>query len=111
MGIKIQKRQKTMLEWLPKIINKPITMEQFNTDYLEQLEHASNFPVKAVKYCYFCGASRPEFTVASKHLSYMLKRCKKFDGRTNHITVHICEDCFLKIFDKEQNNGKVEMDK
>ena len=28
MGIKIQKRQKTMLEWLPKIINKPITMEQ-----------------------------------------------------------------------------------
>ena len=30
MGIKIQKRQKTMLEWLPKIINKPITMEQFN---------------------------------------------------------------------------------
>ena len=48
MGIKIQKRQKTMLEWLPKIINKPITMEQFNTDYLEQLEHASNFPVKAM---------------------------------------------------------------
>ena len=46
MGIKIQKRQKTMLEWLPKIINKPITMEQFNTDYLEQLDHASNFPVK-----------------------------------------------------------------
>ena len=54
---------------------------------------------KKVKYCYFCGASRPEFTVASKHLSYMLERCKKFDGRTNHITVHICEDCFLKIFD------------
>ena len=66
---------------------------------------------KKVKYCYFCGASRPEFTVASKHLSYMLERCKKFDGRTNHITVHICEDCFLKIFDKEQNNGKVEMHK
>ena len=37
-----------MLEWLPKIINKPITMEQFNTDYLEQLEHTSNFPVKAM---------------------------------------------------------------
>lgn len=45
MGIKIQKRQKTMLEWLPKIINKPIIMEQFNTDYLE---HVSNFPVKAM---------------------------------------------------------------
>lgn len=57
---------------------------------------------KKVKYCYFCGASRPEFTVASKHLSYMLERCKKFDGRTSHITVHICEDCFLKIFDKEK---------
>ena len=51
---------------------------------------------KKVKYCYFCGASRPEFTVASKHLSYMLERCKKFDGGTSHITVHICEDCFLK---------------
>ena len=48
MGIKIQKRQKTMLEWLPKIINKPIIMKQFNTDYLEQLEHASNFPVRAM---------------------------------------------------------------
>ena len=48
MGIKIQKRQKTMLEWLPKIINKPITMEQFNTDYLEQLEPTGNFPVKAM---------------------------------------------------------------
>ena len=38
----------------------------------------------------------------------MLERCKKFDGATSHITVHICEDCFLKIFDKEKNNGEVE---
>ena len=66
---------------------------------------------KKVKYCYFCGASRPEFTVASKHLSYMLERCKKFDSGTSHITVHICEDCFLKIFDKEQNNDKLGMGK
>ena len=56
---------------------------------------------RKVKYCYLCGASRPEFTVASKHLSYMLERFKKFDSGTSHITIHICEDCFLKAFDKE----------
>ena len=57
---------------------------------------------RKVKYCYLCGASRPEFTVASKHLSCMLERFKKFNKNgTSHITIHICEDCFLKIFDKE----------
>ena len=56
---------------------------------------------RKVKYCYLCGASRPEFTVASKHLSCMLERFKKFDSGTSHITIHICEDCFLKVFDKE----------
>ena len=56
---------------------------------------------RKVKYCYLCGASRPEFTVASKHLSCMLERFKKFDSGTSHITIHICEDCFLKAFDKE----------
>ena len=57
---------------------------------------------RKVKYCYLCGASRPEFTVASKHLSCMLERFKKFDSGTSHITIHICEDCFLKAFDKEK---------
>lgn len=47
MGIKIQKRQKTMLEWLPKIINKPIAIEQFNTSYIDELR-CGNFPVKAM---------------------------------------------------------------
>ena len=56
---------------------------------------------RKVKYCYLCGASRPEFTVTSKHLSCMLERFKKFDSGTSHITIHICEDCFLKVFDKE----------
>lgn len=57
---------------------------------------------RKVKYCYLCGTSRPEFTVASKHLAYMLERFKRFNKNgTSHITLHICEDCFLKIFDKE----------
>ena len=62
---------------------------------------------RKVKYCYLCGASRPEFTVASKHLSYMLKRFKKFDSGTSHITIHICEDCFLKAFNKEEDMFRV----
>ena len=56
---------------------------------------------RKVKYCYLCGVNRPEFTVTSKHLAYMLERFKKFDSGTSHITIHICEDCFLKVFDKE----------
>jgi len=72
--------------------------EGFELPVEEKLRIKEN---RKVKYCYLCGADKPEFTVASKHIFCMLERCKKFDSGTSHITIHICEDCFLKMFDKE----------
>ena len=54
--------------------------------------------------CDLCGAEKPEFTVTSKHLGYMLKDLKEFVTETDHITKHICTDCFLKIFRKPEEN-------
>lgn len=64
---------------------------------------------KKVRYCYLCGAAKPEFRVESKHLAHLLPDFKKFNTHgTSHISIHICEKCFLKIFDKEiKENGKV----
>lgn len=61
---------------------------------------------KKVRYCYLCGAEKPEFRVESKHLAHMLPNFKKFNTHgTSHISIHICENCFLKIFDKGIKNG------
>ena len=68
--------------------------------FVESICNKAKKENRKVKFCYLCRASRPDFTVASKHLSHMLERFKKFDSGTSHITIHICEDCFLKIFDK-----------
>ena len=58
--------------------------------------------------CDLCGAEKPEFTVTSKHLGYVLKDLKEFVTETDHITKHICTDCFLKIFRKPERNPTIE---
>ena len=59
--------------------------------------------------CNLCGAEKPEFTVTSKHLGFVLKELKEFDSlETDHITRHICTDCFLKIFKKQEENPTIE---
>lgn len=57
--------------------------------------------------CDLCGTDTDvEFTVTSKHLYWILPEAlqKLNTTRTDHIAKHICEKCFIKIFDKGENN-------
>lgn len=56
---------------------------------------------RQIRVCDVCGAEKPEFTVTSKRLSCVLEDLKQFDtDGTDHITKHLCKDCFIKIFSK-----------
>lgn len=53
--------------------------------------------------CDLCNAEQAEFTVTSKHLSSVLRQELRVCNTTgtSHITKHICENCFLKIFGRK----------
>lgn len=64
---------------------------------------------RRIRICDLCGAEKTEFTVTSKHLGCVLEELKEFDSlETDHITRHICTDCFLKIFKKPEENPTIE---
>jgi hypothetical protein len=49
--------------------------------------------------CDLCNNKYAEFTVTSKHLSFMLPKLKKYNKKKlGHITKHICDKCFIEIF-------------
>ena len=54
-------------------------------------------------FCRRCGALHPEFTVTSKHLRDWLNdtHSYKYNSHTKHVTVHLCADCFAKLFPEE----------
>lgn len=60
--------------------------------------------------CSICRTNKDvEFTVSSKHLTV---HCERFfkeldvkDVTTNHITQHLCIDCFNKIFNLTVNGS------
>lgn len=55
--------------------------------------------------CDLCGTKETEFTVTSKHLSYIDEDLKKYNEfGTNHIVKHICKDCFMKLFTKKMSH-------
>lgn len=55
-----------------------------------------------MKPCDLCGKEESEFTVTSKHLSHIVKNIPgRLRGNRRHISKHICTECFVKLFDKE----------
>lgn len=49
--------------------------------------------------CVKCGAYKPEFTIASKHIrSYLPDRFTLRIVQTSHVTCHLCMACFEKLF-------------
>jgi hypothetical protein len=53
--------------------------------------------------CDLCNNKYAEFTVTSKHLSFMLPKLKKYNKKKlGHITKHICDKCFIEIFNKKE---------
>ena len=56
-----------------------------------------------MKPCDLCGKEESEFTVTSKHLSHVVENIPdRLRGNRSHISKHICTECFVKLFDKEQ---------